>query len=202
MVPCPGLMQMAVPGNHQGWDPPTAPRIGSPANSQAFEGYMFLNGGFKFVAANEQFQYVWGNTQYGDDGTFSGVLKMSPGETDCTTEPGYYRVRANTQTMTYSLQPIATWGIIGAATPGGWDVSTPLTYNTQSQKWEATMALTVGEFKFRANNTWDINLGQDGAAPELLTYDGNNLVIDIAGTYLISLDFTHANYYTYTATLQ
>lgn len=41
------------------------------------------------------------------------------------------------------------------------------------------------EFKFRANDSWSINLGGSLSA---LTQDGSNLVIATAGTYKVTLD--------------
>jgi len=127
------LPKLAVPGNHQGWNPPTAPRIASSAFGETdYEGYIWLDGGFKFVAPDPAGNFNWGNTDYGDDGTFSGSLAES-GESDCTATAGYYRVKANTTTLVYSVEP-TTWGIVGAATPGSWDNSTALTYNSTTKK--------------------------------------------------------------------
>lgn len=207
------LPKLAVPGNHQGWNPPTAPRIAASGYGKTdFEGYIRLDGGFKFVGPDASGNYNWGNTDWGDDGTLSGVLAES-GETDITAIAGYYRVEANTgeQTTTnpngmkYLITPVS-WGIVGSATPGGWDNSTPLTYNSSTNKWEGVVTLTAGEFKFRANNAWAINLGGfDSSKPyggENMSYDGGNLSVDTAGTYLVVLDLGSPRDYNYTLTLQ
>lgn len=195
------LPQLAVPGNHQGWNPPTAPRIASSAFGETdYEGYIWLDGGFKFVAPDQAGNYNWGNTDWGDDGTFSGTLAES-GESDCTATAGYYRVRANTETLVYSVEP-TTWGIVGAATPGSWDNSTALTYNSTTKKWEGTVVMTAGEFKFRANNAWAINLGGDSDEDGSMNYDGPNLSVSAGGTYSVVLDLSNPRQYTYTVTLQ
>lgn len=192
------LPKIAVPGNHQGWNPPTAPRLASSGFVETdYEGYVWLDGGYKFLAPDGSGNFNWGNTDWGDDGSFSGVL-VETGETDCTATAGYYRVQANTTTLLYSTTP-TVWGIIGAATPGGWDNSTALTYNATSKKWEGVVTMTAGEFKFRANNAWTINLGGD---PAEMTYDGSNLSVDAGGDYLVELDLSNPREYTYTLTAQ
>jgi hypothetical protein len=192
------LPMLAVPGNHQGWNPPTAPRIAASAFGETdFEGFLWLDGGFKFVGPDAAGNYNWGNIDWGDDGSFAGIL-AEQGETDCQATSGYYRVRANTTTLTYGLDP-TVWGIVGAATPGGWDNSTPLTYNPTTKLWVGTVVMTAGEFKFRANNAWTINFGGPADA---MTYDGPNLSVDAGGTYLVELDLTNPRQYTYTLTAQ
>ncbi|MDP5096536.1 MAG: SusE domain-containing protein, partial [Flavobacterium sp.] len=157
------LPKLSVPGNHQGWNPPTAPTLAASAFGETdYEGYVWLDGGFKFLAPDSSGAFNWGNTDWGDDGSFSGVL-VEQDETDCSASAGYYRVNADTAALTYSTT-LTNWGIIGAATPGGWDASTPLTYNPDSKMWEGVMALGADEFKFRANDAWTINYGGDPAA--------------------------------------
>ncbi|MBP8157474.1 MAG: SusF/SusE family outer membrane protein, partial [Flavobacterium sp.] len=195
------LPKLAVPGNHQGWNPPTAPRVASSAFGETdYEGYIWLDGGFKFVGPDPAGNFNWGNTDYGDDGSFSGVLAET-GESDITATAGYYRVRANTSTLLYTIEP-TTWGIVGAATPGGWDNSTNLTYNSSTQKWEGAIALSAGEFKFRANGAWSINLGGDPDEDGSMNYDGPNLSVDAAGTYNVVLDLSNPRQYAYSVTLQ
>ncbi len=195
------LPKLAVPGNHQGWNPPTAPRIASSAfGATDYEGYMWLDGGFKFVGPDPAGNFNWGNTDWGDDGSFAGVL-TDTGESDITAAAGYYRVKADTDLLSYTVEP-TTWGIVGAATPGGWDNSTPLTYNATTQKWEGVMTLSAGEFKFRANNDWAINFGGDANADDSMDYGGPNLVVDAGGTYNVVLDLSNPRKYTYSVTAQ
>ncbi len=195
------LPKLAVPGNHQGWNPPTAPRIASSAfGATDYEGYVWLDGGFKFVAPDAAGNFNWGNPDWADDGSFSGALALT-GETDCTAAAGYYRVRANTTSLLYTVEP-TTWGIIGAATPLSWDNSTPLTYNSTTKKWEGTVVMTAGEFKFRANGAWSINLGGDPDGDDCMNYDGPNLSVAAGGTYFVELDLSNPRKYSYTLTAQ
>lgn len=193
------LPKLAVPGNHQGWDPPTAPRLAASAFGETdYEGYVWLDGEYKFVAANASGAFAWGNTDYGDDGTFSNVL-LETGEVNCNNTAGYYLVKANTTTLTYSATP-TSWAITGAATPNGWPDPAPdhdMTYNPTTKKWEITIALTAGEFKFRANNGWTLNLGADNDGDGSMDYGGPNLTIATAGTYTVTLDLSNPRAYTY-----
>ncbi|NJM81017.1 MAG: hypothetical protein HC854_17960 [Flavobacterium sp.] len=59
-----------------------------------------------------------------------------------------------------------------------------------------------GEFKFRANNGWDLNLGGDPDGDGSMNYGGPNLTVPTAGTYLIELNLSNPRQYTYTLTLQ
>ena len=80
------LPKIAVPGNHQGWDPPTAPLLAASGFGETdYEGYVWLDGGYKFVAPNETGGFFWGNTDWADDGTFTGKL-VENDETDCTAD--------------------------------------------------------------------------------------------------------------------
>lgn len=202
------LPKLAVPGVHQEWNPPTAPQLAASAfGATDYEGYVYLSGEFKFVAPDQSGNFNWGNVDYGDDGSFSGVL-AEEGEVNCTAAAGYYRVQANIGAvtpnnlngMTYSVTPTA-WGIVGAATPGGWDASTPLTYNPTTKRWEGNVQITPGAFKFRANNAWSINLGGDSDEDGSMNYDGPDLTIADGGNYFVVLDLSNPRQYTYTMTL-
>ncbi len=201
-----------MPGSYQAdsgygsnWSQSTAATLASEGfGNTNFEGYVYFNSnqaapdnGFKFSS-----QADWNGTNYGDDGTFSGTLDASGGNIGLTA--GYYRVTANTSTLTYTLTQ-TSWAIIGNATSGGWSTETPMTYNSTTKKWSVIATLTAQSapndgLKFRANNGWDINLGDTGA-DGTMEYGGENIGTS-AGTYLIELDLSNPRAYTYTLTLQ
>jgi tetratricopeptide (TPR) repeat protein len=88
------------------------------------------------------------------------------------------------------------WGIIGTATPNNWDSDQPMTYDAVSNTWKITLNLKAGEFKFRANGAWYINLG--GSKGEaILKFDGDNLKLAADGNYTVSLMLNAAGNYTY-----
>lgn len=191
------LPKLSVPGNHQGWNPPTAPRIASSAfGATDYEGYMWLDGGFKFVAPDAVGNFNWGNTDYGDDGSFTGVL-VETGESDCSAVSGYYRVKANPATGTYNVAPVS-WGIIGAATPTGWGSDTDLVYNPTTKKLEiASIALVPGAFKFRGNNDWGNGFDLGTVNADGFLVDGGDLTFSgAAGNYKVILDLSNPRRYT------
>jgi hypothetical protein len=193
------LPTIAVPGNHQGWSPGTAPKLASAGYGLTnYEGYVWLDGDYKFIAPDNAGNFNWGNPDWGDDGTFSGVLKLT-GEVNCTAAVGYYRLKANTTTLTYS-QERTTWAIIGNGTPGGWGTDTPMTYNPVTKKWTATVTLSAQSapndgMKFRANGQWTLNYGDTGADGSL--DEGGTNISTPAGTHIVTLDLSNPRVYTY-----
>jgi len=173
--------------------------------STAFEGFIFMNVAtpeFKLIPTNVGF-----DGDYGDAAASgaSGVL-VQEGETNIKPGPaGYYFIKADTDELTYSATA-TVWGIVGNATPGGWDNSTPMTYDAATKKWTITAVMSAQTapndgWKFRANNNWDISLGDavlnqtDG---KLILGGGSNIGITTAGTYKITLDLSNPRAYTYT----
>lgn len=82
---------------------------------------------------------------------------------------------------TYSAN---TWAIVGSA-QGSWDNDTDMTWDAVNGVFTVTLPLTAGEWKFRANNAWTVNLGGSLTA---LTQDGGNFTIATAGNYTITLN--------------
>ncbi len=60
-----------------------------------------------------------------------------------------------------------------------------MTWDAAGKVMKATLNLTVGEIKFRANDGWDLNLGGDLNA---LTIGGDNIQITSAGSYTVTLN--------------
>jgi hypothetical protein len=178
-----------VPGAHQGWDPAAAPTLGSVNSDDIYDGYVWFDEGieFKFTQGPN-----W-DVNWGDDGA-DGTLEPD-GANLVAAEAGYYRLNVDVNTLTYTMTA-TDWGLIGDATPGGWDNSTDMTYDAATDSWSAEVSLEAASFKFRANNGWDINLGDDGA-DDILEYDGANIPVETAGKYLITL-YLGAPDYTYT----
>lgn len=154
-----------------------------------FTGFMYLNqNGFKFCTQPE-----WKGTNYGADfNTAADAANIT-----MTEEAGYYKVDVDLESKSYVLTPITTIGIIGSASPNGWDSDVDMTYvpyNAETKAlgyWEAKdITLASGEIKFRANDDWAINWGGDVNA---LTQGGGNISVD-AGTYDIKL-YAWANGY-------
>ncbi len=178
-------------GNNWGWDPPTAPRIAS-KDGYAYEGYLWVpaggSGEFKVAQPNS-----WDSPNYGGTAT---TLSTSGGNLVWPSTGAYYLVKANTNDLTWSATKITTWGVIGDATPGGWNTSTPLTYDVTNKVWKGTINFSGGGgWKFRANDQWDINLG---GSPTYLNYGGDNIAGPSAGPHVVTLDLSNPLQYTYT----
>ena len=145
-----------------------------------YTGYMYLNqNGFKFCT-----QKNWNGTNYG--GAFFGE---SEDNIMMTQEAGFYQVDVDLSAKTYTLTPF-TIGIIGNATPKGWDSDTNMTYNPEEHCWELkNVTLSDGEMKFRHTNDWSLSWG--GELDNLTTQNGPNIAV-AAGTYDIKLEVNWA----------
>jgi len=136
----------------------------------------------------------WNHTNYGLTTGVPGKLNTDPTAGNLNLPAGYYKLNADAIALTYTA--VATlWGVIGDATPGAWDNSTPMTYSPSSQTWSCAVHMKVGAFKFRANNAWDINYG--GSAGKL-TAGGDNIPVTLESDYIVTLDLSHPNAYAYT----
>lgn len=122
--------------------------------------------GFKLLESLGNWQPQWGVNE--DSATSSDILGKDP-QAFPVTEDAYYSFMINVAEGTYTFESIdatdadtfASIGIIGDATPGGWDADTDMMQSEFNPHiWYATdFVLTDGEFKFRANDAWDANWG-------------------------------------------
>ena len=61
------------------------------------------------------------------------------------------------------LDLTTTWGVVGSATPNSWDGPDVPFYQTGVDNvFNAYAQLVAGEIKFRENNDWTLNYGDDG----------------------------------------
>lgn len=184
----PSYPVLYVPGGHQGWDPanPATVLNSSESNSQ-YEAY------FYFADDNTELKITDGpgwDVNYGDNDA-DGILDQNGGNIVIPSS-GVYRVTVNLDDLSYSITRVE-WGVIGDATPGGWDSDQDMTYDPELNAWTITLDLSPGEIKFRANDGWDLNLGDnDGNA--LLQYGGANIAIPASGNYRITLYLDGADY--------
>ncbi|MDT0676697.1 SusE domain-containing protein [Autumnicola musiva] len=169
----------------------------------AYEGFVYMNVDapqFKILQTNENFDGNLGDA--GDtDGVYTGTLE-SPGVNAGTPDGtgGYYLVSVDTEALTYELTE-TSWGVIGNATPSGWDSDTDMTYDPATQTWSVTLDLTEQEatengFKFRANDAWTLDLG-DTDADGSLEFAGDNIGVPEDGNYTITLDLSNPGQYKY-----
>ena len=186
-----------IAGNYQGWNPGAAdcPQVVSVSNNGIYDGYINFNDPspqFKMVKGNN-----WGAGDYGDAG--GGALSNGGNNLQLSAGAGIYRLTANTGAMSWSATKITRWGIIGSATAGGWGADQAMTLDPATGNYSLTLDLTAGEIKFRANNDWGINFGDNksnGGPDNKPDYGGDNIAIAAAGNYTVRLEIGLAgNYY-------
>jgi hypothetical protein len=185
------ITKLYVVGAYNSWDNSDAAKTIVLNSAGSYEGFVNMPAGdFKLTS-----DHSWTDpATYGASST-AGVL-TNPGN-NITVAAGYYFINADLVKMTYST--VATsWGVIGDATPNGWNDETALTFDAATQTWKGTITLTAGSFKFRANHSWDYNYGSD-KADGTLSAGGGNIPVT-AGSYAIVLDLSHPNAYTYSIT--
>jgi starch-binding outer membrane protein SusE/F len=95
-----------------------------------------------------------------------------------------------------SFAQVATVGLIGPASPiGGWGSDTTMTQDpADTSIWSATLHLTAGKCKFRANDDWAINWGGSGFPTGIGTQNGPDIEIVNPGEYYIELNTTSGAY--------
>ncbi|GAB4406749.1 MAG: hypothetical protein OHK0039_08650 [Bacteroidia bacterium] len=188
-----------VPGNYQlpnEWTPAAASEIVSVRGDNVYEGYVNFgreNTEFKFTDAPD-----WNNGIFGDEGDGTTGVIASPGNNFKAATAGYYLLRADLNANTWSATA-TNWGLIGSATPNGWDSDQDMTYDSVTDTWTITLNLVAGEIKFRANDDWGINFGDDGANG-LLEYGGANIAVAEDGNYTVVLNLSIGGNYTFTVT--
>ncbi len=177
-----------VPGSYQGWNPGDTTTVLASVNSDNnYEGYLW------FPDANTEFKisfYPNWDYNFGDNGA-DGTLDQS-GDNIKVADAGYYKINVDTTAHTYSLLK-TDWGIIGDATADGWNSDQNMTYDTVNGAWTAILELNAGAIKFRANDAWDLNYGDNGG-DGILEEGGANIPIPEAGKYKITLKLGTPDY--------
>jgi hypothetical protein len=179
--------QLFVPGGYQGWDPGTAPSLGSPKADGDFSGFINFTAATAFKLTSQR---DWSGTNYGNGG--AGLISSTGGDLNIAT-PGVYLIRANTVNNTFSAVR-TTWGVVGAFTNWGSSPDIALTYSNGKYTGTFTLA-SASPVKFRANSDWGINLGDNGS-DGVLEFGGDDVQLT-AGTYNVTLNVSNAGYYTY-----
>jgi len=149
--------------------------------------------GFKFLEIKD-----WPGDRGGEPGTraveneiISGKVLQEGEENIVVESDGFYRINLNLVENEYTITP-SSWGVIGSATPTGWDSDTDMTY-VDGFEWTITLDLVPGEMKFRENDGWDVNFG-DNNADGSLEKGGANIAIAEAGNYTVNLNLDPAGY--------
>ena len=131
---------------------------------------------------------------------------------------GFYHVVFDTKYNKVAIMKVV-WGIIGAATPGGWSNSTNLTesaFNLTTMSYSlANVTLGKGEWKYRYSDGWKVeidttdsdptkwvkvNTNFGGTSPTALIPGGANIVNATPGIYTVTMAYTLGTGYTATLT--
>jgi hypothetical protein len=121
-------------------------------------------------------------------------------------EDGLYHIAYDTEIGIVTIAKV-DWGVIGAATPGGWGESTAIEssgFDLNSMTFTGTeIKLVKGDFKFRYSNGWKVILDPEfdlgdgnkgikvnsnfGGAVDNLVPGGANIVNEVPGYYTITM---------------
>ena len=198
--PTPDYPKLWVAGDFQGWNIENASTLVSVEDNGIYEGYLYLpDGEFKLYA-----QPNWEPDSYGtlED---SVITKANyAGANFAAPSPGYYLFSVNMNDSTFFMMN-TTWGLIGAATPGGWEADTEMTFDEETQTWSVTTDMIAeGSFKFRANQAWALDFGIDGEGklayanhPAKDYVEQPQLTVPEDGNYTITLDLSEPGNYVY-----
>lgn len=181
----PELKALAVPGGHQGWDPTNYGQalyeINPENNPNVYSGYVYMDAGTEFKFADGSWDVNWGS----EDGK-----TLVPGGSNITASAdGCYYITVDLNALTFSME-VRNWSLVGDGV-GGWDNDVDLVYSKDDGVYYATYDFNgSGEFKFRANHGWDVNLGIDkDGEPGDLIQDGKNIPVPGAGKFSVTLTF-------------
>lgn len=180
--------KLYVPGDYQGWDPAGAPNIWDVEFDDTYFGHIYFPEGGTY-------EFKFSTTPNWDDGTNLGA-GANEGELDLDSgagnlsvpDWGMYRftVDLSAEPYTWTYEAVA-WGLIGTSVPPyDWSEDVDMTWDADAQAMSITTDLVAGEYKFRANDDWTINYG-DNDADGSLEQDGANIVLPEDGNWTIRL---------------
>lgn len=127
-------------------------------------------------------------SEYGVNGGWAGLR---------TTKNLVNKFAVDINDLNNSLGSLSDWGLVGDATINGWDGPDMEMYQTGTNTFALYADLSAGELKFRFNEDWGNNYGDDDNNGSL-DAGGSNIPVPSAGTYFVTLDL---NNFTYTLDL-
>ena len=189
------VAEIYMPGNYQSasgygndWTPEDAPALTSPDDDGVYEGYVYFheNDNMFKITPERNWDADWGV------GADPGTLDPDGGDIPVE-DAGYYRFVVDIENLEYETTA-TEWGLIGEAV-GGWgdDDDVMMTYDIDEKVWSVTTDLSAGLLKFRANGSWDLNYGDDGA-DGTLQLDGDDITVPESGNFTVTLDLSSYPY--------
>ena len=122
-------------------------------------------------------------TDFGVNGGWGGLR---------TTKNLVNKFAVDVDALNNSLGTQSDWGLVGNATQNGWDGPDMEMYQTATNQYAIYADLNDGEMKFRFNEDWGQNYG-DNNSDGTLDSGGANILVS-AGTYYIELDLDNSLY--------
>ncbi len=155
------------------------------------------SGGFKLIIKAGDWDHCYAYAGEGKIGANNAGTDFPAPATE-----GYYTLTVNLSTLTFSMVPYtgstattySRIGIIGDATPTGWDSDTALEQILPHIWILQKIQLTAGKtIKFRANNAWDVAWGTGTPDTYFLPFGvastaGGNIKIEKSGEYFVSFN--------------
>lgn len=143
-----------------------------------------IDGEFKFRENND-----WSNN-LGSDSATGGDVTSNGG--NIPVSAGSYKIGLDLNNNTYSIENFSL-GIVGsAANDWGATPDLMLEYDPFSDVFRGLVTLVDGEMKFRLNNDWGNNWGDDGV-DGTMDPGGANIAVS-AGTYFATVNFKDLTY--------
>jgi len=185
-----GIIGSGTPG---GWDNDTN-LTKDPTDPHVWTSTVTLTDGEAKFRANDDWANNWGGSTYPSGYGFGNGPNIP-------VKAGTYFVRVNDVTGEYAFMPAnrstpyAKLGIIGSATPGGWDADTDFTVSAANPfLWSKIVTVNDGESKFRADDAWDVNWGASEFPGGIGSSGGPNIPTK-GGTYFVTFNTGTGEYY-------
>jgi len=178
-----GVVGSATPG---GWGNENIPDLQfyTTSMTDVYVAYVTVRDGEIKFRNNNDWAENWGDD--GNDGT------LDPYGANIAVSAGTYKIEVNFSSMTYTMEAYS-WGLVGSATPNQWNgPDLMLHYNSYQDDWRTVVTLGEGEVKFRFNNDWGLNYGDDGADGSMEA-NGANISVS-SGHYLVSMNLNTQSY--------
>ncbi len=157
-------------------------RLVSANNDGVYTGWIYTDG-TAFTLRNGDDDKIYGVT---------GGVVTENGNPISLSKDGY-TLTVNLNNNTFE-SVVDSWGIIGSAIPPyDWSEDITMVWDFDSEMWTITGDFVQGEFKFRKDDGWAVNLG-DNDTDGSLEQDGANIPLDASGNYTITLDVDNATY--------
>lgn len=198
------IPELYVQGDAAGWnwDSPLVAVLATDDYANYYGASVCAPGGYKFTS-EKSWDAVY-NLGMGDASTpaegwtLAGTLLNGSPNNIIPESKGLYWHHVNINTLTFESIYCASIGVVGDATPGGWDASTDLTPSEDFLVWEGDVNFNAtGSYKVRANNQWAFSLGGD--LNNLNWNNGDNIPTPGEGVKHVKLDLSA---HPYTLTVQ